>query len=130
MTVGGYPEASLAKARDRHGDALKLLRNRKDPATQEIKRRVESVVPSSVGQFSETNMLKWANPASALGRKTSATWTRTWSLPEGKHRSELSKGVTLFCFWKRSWSGEHPVKAKLSVASSEHVQFRRGTQHS
>lgn len=62
MSLGVYPQVKLSKARDRHGDALKLLRNGKDPAALEMEKRVESLRSPTVAQLAEEYIEKWAKP--------------------------------------------------------------------
>jgi hypothetical protein len=40
LTFGPYPQVSLAEARDKRDEAKRLLREHRDPATEEMKRRL------------------------------------------------------------------------------------------
>lgn len=78
MTLGIYPEVSLKDAREKHGDALKLLRNGTDPATLEAEKKLERRLSPTMEELVQEYIEKWAKP-----RK------KTW----GEDKRSLEKDV-------------------------------------
>lgn len=62
MTLGSYPHLSLADARKKHREALKLLERDKDPGLEKQKKKIEASLSSSVGDLIKEYIEKWAKP--------------------------------------------------------------------
>jgi integrase len=62
MTLGKYPQCTLADARRLHREALKMLEKEKDPALEKRKQEIETRESSSVEGLIEEYMEKWAKP--------------------------------------------------------------------
>lgn len=62
MTLGKYPAMSLAAARAKHRDALKMLEADKDPALERHQQRLDSRLSSTVEALIEEYIEKWAKP--------------------------------------------------------------------
>ncbi len=62
MTLGTYPQITLSKAKEKHGDALKLLRKGIDPGADEQKKRIERIVAPTVKDLTSLYIEKWAKP--------------------------------------------------------------------
>lgn len=62
MTLGSYPDLSLAKARIEHRNALNLLAIGKDPGLTKQNERLAARISSSVEDLIEEYLEKWAKP--------------------------------------------------------------------
>jgi len=62
MTLGKYPQCSLADARKLHREALKVLESGKDPALEKRKERITARDASTVNGLIDEYMEKWAIP--------------------------------------------------------------------
>lgn len=62
MTLGTYPEMSLADAHEAHAEALKRLRQGIDPGAKAIEEREAERQPPTVADLAQEYLEKWAQP--------------------------------------------------------------------
>ena len=62
MTLGKYPQCSLAEAKILHRDALTVLKSGKDPADEKLKAKMAVRDSSTVEGLIEEYLEKWARP--------------------------------------------------------------------
>jgi integrase len=62
MSLGVYPYISLAKAKERHGDAIKLLRKGIDPGVVEQEKRLKRIAAPTIKELVVLYIDKYAKP--------------------------------------------------------------------
>ncbi len=62
MTLGSYPEITLADAHELHRKAVKCLLNGKNPANEKQKAKVEARIANTVNELIDEYLEKWAKP--------------------------------------------------------------------
>jgi len=88
MTLGPYPEISLAKARELHRNASKCLANNKNPATEQQKSKVESRTANTVNDLIEEYLEKWAMPRKRSWREDERILKKDIAPTIGKHKAK------------------------------------------
>jgi len=62
MTLGTYPDMSVARAHKAHGNALELLEHNKDPGTLRVSENKQERTASTIKDLADEYIEKWAKP--------------------------------------------------------------------
>lgn len=86
MTLGSYPEISLANARELHREAVKCLANGKNPTTEQQRAKMESRTANTVNDLIMEYLEKWAKPRKRSWREDERILKRDIASSIGKYK--------------------------------------------